>query len=116
MTFVDAVAAARQRVPSLHAVLVGDGPLRGAVNAAIARHGLAGALHATGYRTDADALLAAADIVTLSSREEGMGTVLLDAMAFGKPVVATRAGGIPEIIEDGDIGCAHTGRRCRRAR
>jgi glycosyltransferase involved in cell wall biosynthesis len=104
VTFVDAIAAARQRVPSLHAVLAGDGPLRGAVDAAIARHGLAGTLHATGYRTDADALLAAADIVTLSSREEGLGTVLLDAMAFGKPVVATRAGGIPEIIEDGISG------------
>jgi glycosyltransferase involved in cell wall biosynthesis len=74
------------------------------VDAAIVRHGLTGVCHATGYRTDADALIAAADIVTLSSREEGLGTVLLDAMAFGKPVVATRAGGIPEIIEDGVSG------------
>jgi glycosyltransferase involved in cell wall biosynthesis len=104
VTFVGAIAAARRRVPSLHAVLAGDGPLRGAVDAAIARHGLTGVLHATGYRTDADALIAAADVVTLSSREEGLGTVLLDAMAFGKPVVATRAGGIPEIIEDGVSG------------
>jgi len=104
VTFVDAIAVARRRVPALHAVLVGDGPLRDAVHAAIARHGLGDVVHAVGYRSDADALLAAADIVTLSSREEGMGTVLLDALAFGKPVVATAAGGIPEIIEDGVSG------------
>jgi glycosyltransferase involved in cell wall biosynthesis len=102
--FVDAIAVARRRIPTLHAVLVGDGPLRDAVHAAVARHGLGDVFHAVGYRTDADALLAAADVVTLSSREEGMGTVLLDALAFGKPVVATAAGGIPEIIEDGISG------------
>ncbi len=104
VTFVEAIAVARRRVPSLHAILAGDGPLREAVDAAIARHQLAGVVHAAGYRTDADALLASADVVALSSREEGMGTVLLDAMAFGKPVVATRAGGIPEVIEDGVSG------------
>ena len=103
VTFVEAIAVARRRIPSLHAVLAGDGPLRGAVDAAIAHHRLTGVVHATGYRADADALLASADVVTLSSREEGMGTVLLDAMAFGKPVVATR-GGIPEVIEDGVSG------------
>jgi glycosyltransferase involved in cell wall biosynthesis len=104
VTFVDAIAAARRRIPTLHAVLVGDGPLRDDVRAAVARHALGDALHAVGYRTDADALLAAADVVTLSSREEGMGTVLLDALAFGKAVVATAAGGIPEIIEEGVSG------------
>ena len=41
-------------------------------------------VHLAGYRTDADALLAAADVACLSSREEGMGSVLLDAMAFGR--------------------------------
>jgi glycosyltransferase involved in cell wall biosynthesis len=104
LMFVDAIADARARVPTLHAVLVGDGPLRDAVRAAITRQGLDDALHLVGYRSDADAVLAAADVVTLSSREEGMGTVLLDALAFGKAVVATRAGGIPEIIEDGVSG------------
>src|SRR5207237_278153 len=57
-----------------------------------------------GYRTDADALLAAADVACLSSREEGMGSVLLDALAFALPVAATRAGGIPEVIVDGQSG------------
>ncbi len=98
LTFVDAIAAARARVPDIQALLVGDGPLRDAAHAAIDRLGLAGSLHLTGYRTDADALLAAADIVALSSREEGLGTVLLDALSLGKPIAATTAGGIPEIV------------------
>jgi glycosyltransferase involved in cell wall biosynthesis len=66
--------------------------------------GLEGCLHATGYRQDADALLAAADVVVLSSREEGMGSVLLDALFLGKPIAATRAGGIPEVITHGVTG------------
>ncbi len=104
VTFVEAVAVARRRVPDLQAVMVGDGPLRQAVADAIERLGLQDVVHLTGYRKDADSLLAAADVVTLSSREEGMGTVLLDALALGKPVAATAGGGIPEIIEDGRSG------------
>jgi L-malate glycosyltransferase len=104
LTFVRAIAAARRAVPALHALLVGDGHLRPAVDALVAALALGDALHATGYRTDADALLAAADVATLSSEEEGLGTVLLDAMSMGKPVAATRAGGIPEIVADGASG------------
>jgi glycosyltransferase involved in cell wall biosynthesis len=104
LTFVRAVAAARRGAPALHALLVGDGPLRGQVEAAVAALGLAGTLHVAGYRTDADALLAAADVVTLSSKEEGMGSVLIDALAMGKPVAATAAGGIPEVVRDGETG------------
>ena len=104
VTFVRAVAAARVVVPSVQALLVGDGPLAGAVDAAVRELGLEGVVHAVGYRTDADALIAAADVVTLSSREEGLGTVLLDAMAFGGAIAATAAGGIPEMVEDGRTG------------
>ena len=99
LTFVAAVAAARARHPAVQALLVGDGPLRGAVEQAVRQRGLTGVLHLAGYRKDADALLAAADVVTLSSREEGMGSVLLDAMVFGRAVAATRAGGIPEVVQ-----------------
>ncbi len=98
LTFVGAVAAARAHVPDIQALIVGDGPLREAARGAIDRLGLAASTHLTGYRTDADALLAAADVVALSSREEGLGTVLLDALALGKPIAATAAGGIPEIV------------------
>jgi len=104
LTFVAAVDAARRAVPGLRALLVGDGPLRGAVEAAVRERGLGDVLRVAGYRTDADELLAAADVVTLSSREEGMGSVLLDALVFGRAVAATRAGGIPEVVHDGVTG------------
>lgn len=104
LTFVRAIAAARAAVPGVQALLVGDGPLRSAVEAEVDRLGLRGTLHVAGYRTDADSLLAAADIVTLSSKEEGLGTVLLDAMSMGKPIAATRGGGISESVQDGMSG------------
>jgi glycosyltransferase involved in cell wall biosynthesis len=98
------MARARERVPEVHGLLVGDGPLRAEVEREIHALGLNAAVYLAGYRTDADSLLAAADVATLSSREEGMGSVLLDALAFGVPIAATRAGGIPEVIVDGDSG------------
>ena len=98
LNFVRALAAVRQRVPDVQGLLVGDGPLRDAVRAEIARLGLGGVVHLAGYRTDADQLLASADVVTLSSREEGMGSVLLDASLLGLPIAATDAGGIPEVV------------------
>jgi len=98
LNFVKAVAHARERVPGLHALLVGDGPLRAAVEQEVGERGLGDVLHVAGYRTDADMLLAAADVAVLSSREEGMGSVLLDALVFGRPIAATRAGGIPEVV------------------
>ena len=104
VTFVRAIARARGAVPGLHALLVGEGPLRPAVEGEVRRLGLDGAVHLAGYRTDADSLLAAASVATLSSEEEGLGTVLLDALSMGKPTAATAAGGIPEIIEDGVSG------------
>lgn len=104
LNFVRAIAAARRRVPTLHALLVGDGPLRAEVEEAVRALGLAGTLHIAGYRQDADAMLAAADVVVLSSREEGMGSVLLDALLLGKAIAATRAGGIPEVVNDAVTG------------
>lgn len=104
LTFVRAIAAARACVPALHAVLVGDGPLRTEVERAVAEHELGDVLHVAGYRQDADALLAAADVVTLSSTEDALPSVLFDALHLGKPIVATLAGGIPEIVEHGRSG------------
>jgi len=104
VTFVRAVAVARGRVPDLHALMVGDGPMRAAVEAAVAGLGLQGVVHLAGYRRDADALLAAADAVTLTSTAEGLPTVLIDALSLGKPVAATAAGGTPEVVEDGVSG------------
>jgi glycosyltransferase involved in cell wall biosynthesis len=104
LNFVRAMARLNERVPDAHALLVGDGPLRGDVEREVVRLGLQPVVHIAGYRTDADALLAAATVATLSSREEGMGSVLLDALAFGVPIAATMAGGIPEVVDDGESG------------
>jgi glycosyltransferase involved in cell wall biosynthesis len=104
LNFVRAMARARRDVPGLHGLLAGDGVLRPAVEAEIHALGADGYVHAAGYRTDADALIAAATVFVLSSREEGMGSVLLDALFLGRPIAATRAGGIPEVVQDGVSG------------
>ena len=58
----------------------------------------------TGFRRDVGAFYQIADLFVMSSVQEGLGTAVLDAMALGKPVVATHSGGIPEIIHDGETG------------
>lgn len=101
LTFVRAFAAARRAVPRLHALLVGEGPLRSDVESLARELGIADALHLAGFRADADSLMRAADVVALSSggAGEGIGGVVIDAISFGRPVAATAAGGIPEVIE-----------------
>ncbi len=104
LTFVRGVAAARERLGAIRAMVVGDGPLREAVKSEIARLSIGDTLQLTGHRADADSMIAAADLLALSSAQEGLGSVLLDAMALGKPVVATDAGGIPEVVVPGETG------------
>lgn len=106
LTFVRAVDVARRTVPSLQALLVGDGPLRAPVEALIRELGLAQTLHLAGFRSDADALMCAAQVVVLSSdaSAEGIGGVVIDAISFGRPVAATAAGGVPEVIENERTG------------
>lgn len=104
LVFVRAVAAALKQGAGCEALLVGDGPLRAAVESERQRCGLEGALHLAGWRDDADAIIAAADIVALTSKGEGQGSVLLDAMQCGRAVIATSVGGIPEMVLDGATG------------
>lgn len=104
LTFVRAVAAARRAIPNLQALLLGEGVLSREVQDEVRTLELESVLHLPGFRYDVDALLAAADVVALSSRQEALGTVLLDALALGKPVAATAAGGIPEVVLHGRTG------------
>jgi glycosyltransferase involved in cell wall biosynthesis len=94
-------AAARLRAPGAQIVLVGDGPARGEVEAAVRRRGLGDRVHITGFvphhRTPA--VLAAADLLVLPSVYEELGTVLVEALQVGLPAVASRVGGIPEVVE-----------------
>jgi glycosyltransferase involved in cell wall biosynthesis len=103
-TFVAAIAAARAAGSDVQALLIGEGPLAARARGAVRRMGLDGFVRLTGYRGDAEEILAAADVAVLSSRDEGLGTTLLDAMAAGVPVAATDAGGVREVVRNGIDG------------
>jgi glycosyltransferase involved in cell wall biosynthesis len=103
-TLVEAIALLRPRVPEARLVVAGEGELRPALEAQVRLRGLGDRVVFAGFRHDLDRLLPAFSVFCLSSRLEGLGTSLLDAMAFGLPVVATGAGGIPEAVEDGVTG------------
>jgi glycosyltransferase involved in cell wall biosynthesis len=97
-TLVRAAAHARATRPELHWVVAGEGEMRHALEREIAAHGLGDRVHLVGYMPEADALIREADVFVMSSKEEGMGSVILHALVLEKPVVATAAGGIPEVL------------------
>ena len=101
---LDAAARVVAEVPEARFVIVGAGELHDALAAQIARLGLERHVILTGFRTDAVSLLKGFDLFVMSSVTEGLGTSVLDAMACGRAVVATRAGGIPESVVDGETG------------
>lgn len=104
MTFLAAAARVAERLPDARFLIVGDGELRSRVEARVRELGLNGHCVLTGFRTDMDRLIPAFTVFCLSSHMEGLGTSLLDAMCFSRPIVATAAGGIPEAVEDGLTG------------
>ena len=99
-----ALAAARSRAPALRLWIVGEGPLEATLRAEAQTLGLGDAVRFLGFRSDVSDLLRAADLFCLPSRLEGLGTSILEGMAAGLAVVATTAGGIPEIVIDGETG------------
>jgi glycosyltransferase involved in cell wall biosynthesis len=97
-TLIWAARHARALRPDLHWVIAGEGELRRSLAVEIARLDLRDHVHLLGYVEAADALIREADVFVMSSKEEGLGSVILNALALGKPVVATAGGGIPEIL------------------
>jgi glycosyltransferase involved in cell wall biosynthesis len=97
-TLVRAAQHARALEPRLHWIIAGEGPLRATLEATIARLGLRDRVHLVGWIDRIEALIGEADVFVMSSQEEGLGSVILSALALGRPVVATAAGGIPEIL------------------
>ena len=103
-TLIAAAARVVARVPEARFVIVGQGELEGRLRMQTQALGLEGRVVFAGFRPDVDALIPAFDVFCLSSHMEGLGTSLLDAMCYGRAVVGTAAGGIPEAVEDGVTG------------
>ena len=83
-------------------MIIGDGPERERISQAIQSAGLESSIVSTGYLKDLAPYYEVADVVAIPSLSEGSPNVLLEAMAFGVPVVATEVGGIPEIVNHGE--------------
>jgi len=101
---VEAAPLVLRHVPEAHFLILGEGDLRPALERQIKDLHLEKHVLMPGFRTDVLSLLRAFDVFVLSSVTEGLGTSLLDAMAAARPIVATRAGGIPEVVADGETG------------
>jgi glycosyltransferase involved in cell wall biosynthesis len=102
---VDAAVSLHTQRASLHVYLVGNGPDRPLIDSAIQANSAAGYIHAMPgcVFDDVAVWMAAADLVTLPSYMEGCPNVVIEALASGRPVVATNVGGIPEIM-NGECG------------
>jgi glycosyltransferase involved in cell wall biosynthesis len=101
---IEAAALVVTRVPDARFVIAGEGELRPALERQIKDHHLEKHVFLTGFRPDVLSVHKGFDIFVMSSVTEGLGTSLLDAMACAKPVVATTAGGMPEVVVDGTTG------------
>lgn len=97
-TLIRAAVAGRALRPDLHWAIAGSGELRSELERAIQDAGVASHVHLLGYVQEADALIREADVLVMSSKQEGLGTVVLNALALGTPVVATSAGGLIDVV------------------
>ncbi len=101
---IEAARLVVQQVPDARFIIAGEGELRPTLERQIKEYHLEKHVLLAGFRPDVLSLHKAFDIFVMSSVTEGLGTSLLDAMAAGKPIVATRAGGIPEVVADRETG------------
>jgi len=95
------VCAAEEKIRFL---LAGDGPLRAELEAQAREAGLGDRFTFLGYRSDIPQLVSCFDLYVLSSLWEGLPLCLIEALAIGKPIVATRVGGNPELVQEGVNG------------
>jgi glycosyltransferase involved in cell wall biosynthesis len=113
LLLVEALAKVRDAVPDFRLLVVGADDARGApdrgsltaeIREQVGRLRLSEQVMFTGWRTDVERVLAACDVYAMPSFEEPLGVIYLEAMAMGKPVVALRSGGVPEVVEHGGSG------------
>jgi len=97
---IEAAHLVIQQVPDARFIILGEGELREHLEHLVREHHLEKHVLLPGFRTDVLGCIKGFDLFVMSSVTEGLGTSLLDAMACARPIVATRAGGIPEIVED----------------
>ena len=103
---VEAMALATPDLPGLRLTILGEGPLRGALETAIAAKGLGGVMRLAGWADEAGvrSALAGAHALILPSFAEGLPVVVMEAMAAGRPVIATSIAGVPELLREGREG------------
>jgi len=97
-TFLRAAALVVREVPKAQCVIIGDGPLRRALEELCCGLQLESRVHFLGAQARMEQVYAALDVIVVSSRYEGCSNVILEAMAMGKPVIATAVGGNPELL------------------
>jgi glycosyltransferase involved in cell wall biosynthesis len=101
---VEAFARLADRHPRAHLVLGGDGPCEPELRELVARSGLDERVHFLGMRQDVPEILRSLDVAVMSSDFEGTPLFALECMAAGTPLVATRVGGLPDLVDDGVTG------------
>ncbi len=99
---VEAMAILDRR--GVHAVWIGDGPLRSEIETLIRRRGLEGRVHLVGERSDVADLLPGLDVFVMTSLYEGLPCAIVEAMRCGLPVVASAVNGVPELVVPGQTG------------
>ena len=110
-TLIEALPRTLSGGVGVRLVLVGEGPLRSALEAQVAAAQLTGAVNFLGFRSDVADILNASDIVIAPSLWEGLSISVLEAMALAKPIIATNIGSNLELLENGVSGfaCASRG-------
>ncbi len=104
LLLVEAAKIVVPACPEVRFLVVGEGSLRRQMEQQCRELGLAGSFIFAGWREDVEQLLAVLDILVLTSLNEAVGRIILEAAAYGVPAVATRVGGVPEIIKDQETG------------
>lgn len=112
LDFIKVVAGLKKVFPSIKAVMVGDGELRPDCEKLISEYGLLDSITMTGFESNPYPYISSTKLIVMPSLWEGFGLVALEGMCFGKPVLATRVGGLKEIVtnecgclcEPGDVG------------
>lgn len=103
-TFLRTVQLLKQRGLKAKYFIVGDGPEKQKIQQLSCKSGLEQDVILTGFRKDVVKVMQSLDVFLMTSKTEGLGTILIEALFAGIPVVATRAGGIPELIKHGETG------------